>query len=241
MSELFPRDRIQSSKLFQAVGYTKGFTCPSCKSFSSHYWNWSLKHKALPVEHTQQTSENVVISARCAACYSSSIWLKNLNEFTEDNMNFEKIIFPSKSNDIDDPNLDMPCKVKVIYQEASSIISESPRASAALSRLAIEYLVDELNAEGKSLNQKIGYLVSKGLPKLIQQSLDTVRVIGNNAVHPGQIDFDDDDELAHALLQLINIIVDNQISQPKMIGELYNSLPKNALKGITDRDKKAHS
>jgi hypothetical protein len=38
----------------------------------------------------------------------------------------------------------------------------------------------------------------------VQQSLDIVRVIGNDAVHPGQIDLTDDIETATKLFVLIN-------------------------------------
>ena len=66
--------------------------------------------------------------------------------------------------------------------------------------------------------------------------LDSVRVIGNNAVHPGEIDLSDNTQLALSLLNFINLIVENQISQPKRIDEIYNSLPESNLKSIERRD-----
>ena len=86
------------------------------------------------------------------------------------------------------------------------------------------------------MNLKIADLVSKGLPKRIQQMLDSVRVIGNNAVHPGEIDLSDDTQLALSLLNFINLIVDDRISQPKKIDEVYNGLPESNLKSIEKRD-----
>lgn len=130
----------------------------------------------------------------------------------------------------------MPEDVKGIYDEACLVLKASPRSSAALSRLAIEKLVDHLEAHGNNLNSKIADLVSKGLPVRIQQMLDSVRVIGNNAVHPGEIDLSDDTQLALSLLNFINLIVENQISQPKRIDEIYNSLPESNLKSIERRD-----
>ena len=102
--------------------------------------------------------------------------------------------------------------------------------------MAIEKLVDGLEAEGKDLNSKIGKLVSKGMPVEIQQMLDSVRVIGNNAVHPGQINIKDNKELALSLLHFINLIIDNRITQPKKISEVYNSLPESYRKAIENRD-----
>lgn len=53
------------------------------------------------------------------------------------------MIFPSGSN-IPMPHTDMPESVKEIYNEAREIASNSPRAAAALLRLALEKLTEEL-------------------------------------------------------------------------------------------------
>lgn len=156
---------------------------------------------------------------------------------TKEEKNFEILLYPRTSTIDVQPNPDMPSNVREVFDEASLILDDSPRASAALSRLAIELLMDELKAEGRNLNDKIGYLVTQGLPVSIQQALDTVRVIGNNAVHPGEINMSDDKEMAITLLKFINIIVQNQISEPRSIKEAYSSLPEGAIKGIEQRDR----
>ena len=86
------------------------------------------------------------------------------------------------------------------------------------------------------LNLKIGNLVKKGLPVTIQQALDIVRVTGNEAVHPGQLDLRDNPETATKLFDLVNIITDAMISQPKKVEELFKQLPKGKIEGITKRD-----
>ena len=88
----------------------------------------------------------------------------------------------------------------------------------------------------KNINDDIGQLVSKGLSVQIQKALDSVRVIGNNAVHPGSIDLDEKSEVAKTLLSLLNIIVEQLITQPKKINEIYSNLPQSALDGINKRD-----
>ncbi|WP_415663473.1 DUF4145 domain-containing protein [Vibrio taketomensis] len=50
------------------------------------------------------------------------------------------------------------------------------------------------------MNNDIKELVSEGLSPKIQQALDSLRVVGNNAVHPGQINIDDNAEVAYKLL-----------------------------------------
>ena len=56
-------------------------------------------------------------------------------------------------------------------------------------------------------------------------------------MHPGQINLDDNNETAHRLFELINLIANTMITQPKEIDNIYNTLPKEKLKSITERDK----
>ncbi len=67
-------------------------------------------------------------------------------------------------------------------------------------------------------------------------SLDIVRVVGNNAVHPGQIDTDDLGVVGN-LFSLINITTEMMISVPNKISSLYGALPSGALQAIQKRDK----
>ena len=83
----------------------------------------------------------------------------------------------------------------------------------------------------------IASLVKKGLPVKIQQALDIVRVIGNNAVHPGQINLKDDTETANKLFDLVNLIADVMITQPKHVEEMFNTVvPENQRQAIEKRD-----
>ena len=93
-----------------------------------------------------------------------------------------------------------------------------------------------LGEEGRNINNDIGALVAKGLPVHVQQALDVCRVIGNNAVHPGEIDVNDTPEIAHSLFDMLNFIVDDRISRPKHIQALYDKLPEAARKAIAKRD-----
>ena len=110
----------------------------------------------------------------------------------------------------------------------------SPRAACALLRLAIEMLLKHLGETG-SINDGIKNLVKKGIDPGVQEALDIVRVIGNNAVHPGQIVFDDITDV-QTLFQLINIIADVLITIPKKRRALYDNLPEEAKKAIEKRD-----
>jgi hypothetical protein len=63
-----------------------------------------------------------------------------------------------------------------------------------------------------------------------------LRVIGNEAVHPGQIDLKDDKTTALKLFDLVNIIVQALITTPNQINSMFDSLPPNALDGIQKRN-----
>jgi hypothetical protein len=137
------------------------------------------------------------------------------------------------------PHVDMPKTILPDFEEARAIVSMSPRGAAALLRLSIQKLCQVLGETGTDLNADIGTLVAKGLPVQIQQALDTVRVIGNESVHPGELDLKDDIDTAHRMFGLVNMIVDDRITRPKLLADLYNALPKKKLDGIAQRDKQA--
>ena len=135
------------------------------------------------------------------------------------------------------PNADLPEDIKTDYEEARAILSGSPRGAAALLRLSIQKLCKHLGESGKNVNDDIRSLVKKGLSPKVQQALDIVRVVGNNAVHPGQIDLNDDKDVANSLFGLINLIADVMITQPKHVEELYQDVvPEPQREAIKRRD-----
>ena len=164
-----------------------------------------------------------VFVSRCFNCKDVTVWIH------------DKLIFPQKG-EAPPANADLPDEIRRDYEEASSILDLSPRGAAALIRLAIQKLCKEHGKPGKDLNKDIGALVSDGLHQDIQIVLDVVRVIGNNAVHPGQIDLRDDRATAETLFSLLNLIVERTISQPRRIKEVYRTLPEDSRKAIEGRD-----
>jgi hypothetical protein len=136
------------------------------------------------------------------------------------------------------PHADMPEDCLVDYKEAMSIAGSSPRGAAALLRLALEKILPHIGAKAKGINDAIKELVAEGtIPKRVQQALDSVRVIGNEAVHPGELDLRDDAETVAKLFGLMNFIVEKAIAEPREIERLYSGLPPKKLEGIDQRDK----
>ena len=204
----------------------QSFTCPHCNTVSlMKYTHHIFQDDAdLMLGHQSSTTKNLTI-ARCENCHCKILWID------------DEYIYP----DIiaEEANEDMPDSVKQLYDEAGLIYNKSPRAACALLRLAIDRLCNELGETDRDINKNIGELVKKGLPKTVQQALDVVRVVGNKAVHPGQIAFDvDDKNTAIMLMRLLNIIVERMISEPKEIDSLYQGLPESVKNAVENRDKK---
>ncbi len=197
--------------------HKEAFNCPLCGAYATHQWHdhWS---------DPEDKGAGQLTTAQCLHCRMYSIWHRN------------RMLYPT-SGAAPLPNADLPDEIKADYQEARSITSVSPRGAAALLRLAIEKLCNHLGAKGRNLNDQIGDLVEQGLDPLIQQSLDSVRVIGNEAVHPGQLDLKDDQETAATLFELVNLIAERMISYPKRVAETYGRLPESKKNAIEKRDK----
>ncbi len=161
--------------------------------------------------------------SKCTHCEQVSVWI------------YDRLVHP-RAGGAPLANSDLPDDIRRDYDEASSILGESPRGAAALMRLAIQKLCKELGQTGENLNKDIAELVKAGLDSTVQKALDAVRVIGNNAVHPGQLNLRDDHATAESLFKLLNVIVERMISAPKHIDEVYEALPEQAHKAIKKRD-----
>jgi hypothetical protein len=163
-------------------------------------------------------------TSRCRKCSKIAIWQK-------DNM-----IYPDMLN-APPPPKNLPENVFQEYEEARKVLSKSPRASCALLRLCIEKMCDELEPGTSSLNTKIGKLVeNKKIDEEVQQALDSVRVIGDNAVHPLYMDLKDDSSTASKLFQLIEVIVQSTFTRKQLVKDIFDSLPDNAKEQIKRRD-----
>lgn len=235
------------------------FSCPHCKAITQQKW---INNKLIPpdiVEIYQQTYltyrggirdyqqeaienflkksatslsqnflkylPNTLTISECQSCHNYTLWVD------------KTIVYP-RSIPVEAPNSDMEQDIQDLYNEAALILIDSPKGATALLRLALQRLLEQLGEKGK-INDSIGNLVKKGLNSKIQQALDFVRVVGNNAVHPGEINLDDNKDIALSLFKIINIIAQDMITNPKEIKDLYDSLvPEGAKEAIEKRDSK---
>ena len=208
----------------------RAFNCPHCGAFAKQEWLTitTVAVKGFMGNHVVSSDgwHKALTSwafSECEHCHEVGVW------------HDEVLDFPA-SLPVGPPHPDMPEDVVADYEEARRIVLASPRAAAALLRLALQRLMPHLGANTGSLNEDIGHLVKNGLPAEVQQALDTLRVVGNNAVHPGEIDLRDDPTVAHALFDLLNFVVQDRISRPRSISGLFSSLPAAARKAVERRD-----
>jgi hypothetical protein len=210
------------------------FNCPHCDAYSKMEWG------KLSVNRFGSYRGTPVSTALCAHCNQSSYWVAEKTGVVSADVSEDfsgRMIEPAITT-APMPHVEMPDAVKGDFEEARLIAGTSPRGAAALLRLCIQKLCVELGQKGKNINDDIAALVAAGLPLQVQQALDVVRVVGNNAVHPGEMSEDDLAEVCHSLFELVNHIVEDRIARPKQYAAMYERLPSKAKDGIELRDRK---
>lgn len=221
------------------------FACPHCHAFAQQQWftlgalagdppRREAKASAGRLVHVDQVSGALggvfrgdpvrnVRMTQCLACDESAVWVGNT------------VSWPPHDLGVPHPIPEMPEAVRIDFEEAAAIFRRSPRAAAALLRLGLEKLCRHLEKKG-DLNAMIGQLVEDGLDPRLQKAFDYVRVMGNEAVHPGQIEISDTEEVVATLFRLLNLIVERLIKEDAEIEALYRGLPAAKLEGIAQRD-----
>lgn len=203
----------------------KRFNCPFCSAFA--HQEWAHPFNSTVAEFADFSHRESYAFSTCQSCDKTACWFS------------DQLVYPSPSL-APKTHSDCPNGVRLIVEEARCVHSASPKAAAALLRLALQvFLMEALGLPGKNINDEIASLVkSQKISLRIQKAMDILRVVGNNAVHPGLIDLDDDPKIANSLFGLINLIVEETITRDKHINALYEELPEPAKKSIEQRDAK---
>ena len=202
----------------------EAFNCPHCGAYAHMEW--------ISIYQDHGYNDITDLPYECGLClHCTQISLWKSSEGSMLYPDFGSAPLPAE---------DMPEDVKKDYEEAARIFIKSPRGAAALLRLGLQKLCIHLGEEGKNINTDIRSLVKKEvLSGQVIKVADTLRIIGNNAVHPGQIVDEDFDKVAGKMFDLINAIVEETITKPKMWNNLYEQMPENARNAAEAQDKKA--
>jgi hypothetical protein len=174
------------------------FICPHCERLTQHEWLdlWSRRGDQL-------VADTGFAASRFGGCGSHAIW------------GAELIYPPMPLRPFVEE--DLPPEIRTDVHEARLILAVSPRASAALLRLALQKLCAQLGCPGESLEGDIANLVTrKGLPTsllplfqaaCLRESQVAAGLIESSATRRA--------EEAAALLELIGLIVQGAISAPR--------------------------
>ena len=184
----------------------EGFHCPHCGVFAHQNWF------DVALEGGSNDTGETLSLGTCERCGRFSLWIDG------------EMIHPL-SADLPLPKEEVPEEIRGIYLEARRVLEASPRAASALLRLALQRLIAILG-EAEDISVNIKNLQKRGLDEKIQGALATVRMVGDDAVEPGMIDSRDDEETARGLFEILNLIVDALIAQPRRVDEMLGKLPR---------------
>ncbi len=165
----------------------------------------------------------------------------NRNNFkwfiTEDEHGFENIfsrnlVRPKGSNRPPVP-VEVPKDVANDYDEACLVLPDSPKASAALSRRALQHLLRDATEikEGNLANEIKQVLESNHLPPYLSESIDAIRNIGNFAAHPSKSEstgkiVEVESGEAEWNLEVLEMLFDFYYVQPEKIKKRKEALNK---------------
>lgn len=124
----------------------------------------------------------------------------------------------------------IPLPIRQDYEEASAIISLSPKASATLARRCLQGMIHDFwNIKLKNLNQEITALKDK-IPADLWSSIDALRELGNIGAHMEKdtdVIVDIDPNEAESLIKLIEILMKewyiNREERKKLFSEIISA------------------
>jgi len=185
----------------------ESYHCPHCGVYAKQDW-----YEVFVQNSPMDESEEDMALSYCSNCSNYCVWVKG------------EMVYPNGST-APLPLQDTPEDVLEDYYQAREVLSYSTKAASALLRLALQKLISYLGREGDNLEDSLTNLKRKGLDAKIQSALESVKMTGVEAIPPGVLDKDDDKDTAMVLFNIINLIVDSMITQPRKVDELMDQLP----------------
>jgi len=156
--------------------------CPHCLiAFSEQYEQFVIG--------SDKTLQNWMIRyCKCPECDKMIVFLSGYTYSTTGGGEPEKVDFLVYPRAISRTPVSplVPDQHSSDYKEACLVLSDSPKASSALSRRCLQSILREIaGVKGSTLNDEIDeVLKSGGLPTYLAESIDAVRNIGNFSAHP---------------------------------------------------------
>lgn len=204
--------------------------CPHC----ARTIHFSISDEAVYSSRKRESDGFSVATGFCPAC-SKLIVLLRRGTYVDprdiggypalDHVGEEIVLYPMHSVRPPLPD-EIPLDIRDDYNEAASVLSLSPKASAAISRRLLQHILRERwGIKHRSLQKEIEEFVARpDVPSYVSETVDAVRVVGNFAAHPtkdhntGTV-VDVEPEEAEWLLEAIEALCDFSYVQPKLLEE----------------------
>lgn len=219
--------------------------CPNCSN-SIHFEPYGAA--AFLFEEEEDRGFDVV-AGLCPSCgelialYREGNALETTHRIIITDVDTEEVIYPRAATRPVDA--EVPDRYSESFKEAASVMSLSPKASAALSRrLLQEILREEVKVAPANLSKEIEeFIAAKDTPGYLATAVDAVRNVGNFAAHPlkdtntGEI-VDVEPGEAEWLLEVVESLFDFVFVQParlesrkQELNEKLKRLGKPEMKG----------
>lgn len=158
--------------------------CPHCRVEFFPHWEqaWLAKAGNLSTSLGKNFSFSVS-STVCPACRQGTIKLEKHDPATGHPVE-STIVFPRRTGRTGAPP-EVPIALAKDFDEAGLVLSDSPTASAALSRRCLQGLLRDQGYAQRDLSTAIETVLSaRVLPSALAANLDSIRQVGNFAAHP---------------------------------------------------------
>jgi len=217
------------------------FKCPHCHTIEAQRWEWPKmiqhKHDWTTYDLWYSTCENCNWRMLWAETYKTIYWWKSQQKVN--------VIFPVNYNWNFDFEIskDTPQIIEEDFKEAIQILPLSPRWACALLRLCLQKFLDEIVikiswSRKDTIDESIKYLAIDVwlISDDISNIMHVLRIIGNEAVHPWQIDLKDDYQTAEELIELFNYLINELITENKKKVALYDKIPSSKKSAIKNNE-----
>lgn len=206
--------------------------CPHCSIGINVEWDLTYAY----IDNSDKPQRGTALAhGECPECEGVIVKLqsgklrKREYDYYVDQVDTEEIIYPKNASRPIEPEVPEPYKGE--FHEACSVLSMSPKASAALSRRILQNILrQEFKIQRNSLAQEIEEFIHlSGVPSHLSGAIDAVRNIGNFAAHPlkntntGAI-IDVEPGEADWLLDVLESLFDYTFVQPKRLDERKKKL-----------------
>jgi hypothetical protein len=124
----------------------------------------------------------------CHSCNGFALWVG------------DRLVFPYNVENT-------PDLIQEDFEEAATILNQSPRGATALMRVCIQKLMPLLKQDGKYLNDYISSLVRKALELEIQQSMEVLQVLRKSPVQLTEFNSQEDKETALRFFDSVKAIL----------------------------------